>query len=409
MHNKVLVLGEDTRSFLTVIRSLGRAGIDVHVGWCNRNSPAIYSKYIKLFHNIPNPSNTAEDWKDCLKNILVRENYDLIIPCHDEDIIPLQLNKEYFKKIANVYLLNDYSYEITSNKLASYNLAKELGIPVPEQAHISAPVEIKQITSKFQFPLVLKPVSSFTEKDLIHRKDVKKIFTPENLADTLPLMLAEGELLTQENFDGVGAGVEILAKNGEILVAFQHLRVHEPLLGGGSSYRKSVSLTPELIDATRKLIEALNYTGVGMVEYKLNPETDSWVFLEINGRFWGSLPLAVSAGINFPLYLYQLLVEGRTTFQTDYAIGIYCRNLTLDIEWMRENLEADKSNPHIRAYRFWPIINELIKNSFTLKERSDTFVMDDLKPGLFDVLFWGRSKWKGLKKKIRAKLRSVCL
>ncbi len=405
IHKKVLVLGEDTRSFLTVVRSLGRAGIEVHVGWCRRKSPATYSKYIRLIHNIPNPSSSSEDWKGCLKNVLVKENYDLIIPCHDEDIIPLQLNKEYFKEVANIYLLDDYAYKIASSKHASYKLAKQLGIPVPRQMYISPSVGIEQIISKIKFPLVLKPLTSFTEDDLIHRKDVEKIFTLESLEDVLPLMLSDGDLLIQENFDGVGAGVECLAKDGEILVAFQHFRVHEPLLGGGSSYRKSVLLAPELMDATSKLIKALNYTGVGMVEYKLNTETERWVFLEINGRFWGSLPLPVSAGINFPLYLYELLVNGKTKFQTDYPVGIHCRNLTLDIEWMRANLEADKFDPHIRPYQFWSIVIEFVKNIFTLRERSDTFVVDDLKPGLFDILIWSSLKWKGIKKKIKSKLQ----
>ena len=274
---------------------------------------------------------------------------------------------------------------------------------------MSTTIEIEQITSKFQFPLVLKPLSSFIAEDLVHRNDVQKVFTPEDLEGILPSMLSMGDLLIQENFNGVGTGVEVLAKDGIILVAFQHLRIHEPLLGGGSSYRKSVPVAPELMDATSKLMKALNYTGVGMIEYKLNLETGDWIFLEINGRFWGSLPLAVSAGVNFPFYLYQLLVEGRTNFKADYNIGIYCRNLTIDIEWMRANLEADKSNPHIKPYQFWSIIIELINNVFTLKDRSDTFVIDDLKPGFFDILFWSRLKWKGIKKKIRSKLCSMCL
>ena len=43
-------------------------------------------------------------------------------------------------------------------------------------------------------------------------------------------------------------------------------------------------------------LKELNYSGVAMIEYKLNPETGDWVFIEINARFWGSLPLAVAAG-----------------------------------------------------------------------------------------------------------------
>ena len=61
-------------------------------------------------------------------------------------------------------------------------------------------------------------------------------------------------------------------------------------------------------------MRALRYTGVAMVEFKVNAKTGEFVLIEINGRFWGSLPLAVAAGANFPLWLYQMWVENREDF-----------------------------------------------------------------------------------------------
>ena len=95
---------------------------------------------------------------------------------------------------------------------------------------------------------------------------------------------------------------------------FQHERLHEPPEGGGGTYRKSVPLSPELLKATRRLMKELRYTGVAMAEFKVNPRTGGWVLIEINGRFWGSLPLTIAAGADFPRYLYELMVHGRTGF-----------------------------------------------------------------------------------------------
>src|SRR5690606_38589075 len=111
------------------------------------------------------------------------------------------------------------------------------------------------------------------------------------LAVTLTALENWGGALVQENFTGSGVGVELLAYQGEVLVAFQHVRVHEPLEGGGSSYRRSAALHPQLLAASKALMKALDYTGVAMVEFKFNFNTGDWVFIEINGRFWGSLPL----------------------------------------------------------------------------------------------------------------------
>ena len=50
---RVLVLGSDTRSFLAVVRSLGRAGIEVHVAWCPADAPALGSRYVHTVHSLP--------------------------------------------------------------------------------------------------------------------------------------------------------------------------------------------------------------------------------------------------------------------------------------------------------------------------------------------------------------------
>src|SRR5690606_14488164 len=114
---------------------------------------------------------------------------------------------------------------------------------------------------------------------------------------------------------------------------------------GGSSYRRSVELDPEMLDAARRLIRTLNYTGVAMVEFKLNRQTGKWVFIEINGRFWGSLPLAISAGVDFPAYLYRMMTEGLTKFPTHYNIGIHSRSLVDDYHWFAANLRANHADP----------------------------------------------------------------
>src|SRR5581483_2233614 len=120
-----------------------------------------------------------------------------------------------------------------------------------------------------------------------------------------------------------------------------HERVHEPLMGGGSSYRRSVAPDPELVAATERMLRALDYTGVAMVEFKKDKRTGAWIFIEINGRFWGSLPLAVACGADFPFWLAELLVGGRREFPKRYDLGVTCRNTTLDLEWLRDNLRAD--------------------------------------------------------------------
>ena len=40
-------------------------------------------------------------------------------------------------------------------------------------------------------------------------------------------------------------------------------------------------------------------------EFRVDAASDHWILVEINGRFWGSLPLAVASGMDFPLGLIR--------------------------------------------------------------------------------------------------------
>jgi len=106
--------------------------------------------------------------------------------------------------------------------------------------------------------------------------------------------------------------------------------------------------------------------------------------MEINGRLWGSLPLAVASGVDFPLYLYQMLVLGRTAFPQAYRTGLYCRNLVNDLAWLRLNLRSDRADATALRVGLGQVVGELT-NLVLLRERSDTFVLDDPGPGVHQL------------------------
>ena len=85
---KVLVLGSDTRAFLSVMRSLGRAGLTVHVAGCPAESPARHSRYVSVSHQVP-PPGASNQWRAALMSLMETEAFDLVIPCDDLMALPL--------------------------------------------------------------------------------------------------------------------------------------------------------------------------------------------------------------------------------------------------------------------------------------------------------------------------------
>ena len=114
--------------------------------------------------------------------------------------------------------------------------------------------------------------------------------------------------LIQEKISGPGTGLFTLYDKNRHLAIFSHQRVREkPPSGGVSVVCQSVLPDEEMIDSADRLLSAVGFTGVAMVEFKRDVKDGRAKLMEINGRFWGSLQLAIACGIDFPgLYLDYL-------------------------------------------------------------------------------------------------------
>lgn len=188
----------------------------------------------------------------------------------------------------------------------------------------------------------------------------------------------------------------MLASAGEILLAQQHERLHEPLEGGGSSYRRTVPLDPRFTDAVTSLLRALRYTGIAMFEFKGDPTNGEWILVEINGRFWESLPLSLSAGIDFPYALWELLMGGRTQVRNEYRVNVFGRNVKRDLKWLWLNLRADRSDPALATRDLSTVAGEL-SNMVSGREHTDQFTVDDPAPGMVELGELGLSFWDHLR------------
>lgn len=405
---KVLVLGRDNAIFLSVVRSLGRRGLEVHVGWFPEHCATLESRYVTKAHHLP-AATPGGRWLPALVELLTRERFELVIPVSEQAVHPLQRHRRELEGLSRLALLDDEVYAVVFDKARTYALAEGCGLRLPRQLAISSPSDLGRLTSELSFPLVLKPRSSYAPDAPGRRRDVAKAFDRAELERLLPGLLEEcGEILVQENFLGHGTGVEVIADRGDVLFAFQHRRVHEPLHGGGSSYRVSTALDPELLQASERLMRALRYTGVAMIEFKVDPATNAWVFLEINGRFWGSLPLAIASGADFPYWLYELLADGRRDFPQRYRRGVYSRNLVGDLAWMASNLRADRTDPTLSTRPLSAVALELV-HAATLQERIDTLTLDDPRPAVAEVRHYVLRSANKLFDRARARIAALHL
>jgi protein-tyrosine-phosphatase len=131
------------------------------------------------------------------------------------------------------------------------------------------------------------------------------------------------------------------------------------------------------------MLAALSYTGVAMFEFRQNFADGASVLLEVNARFWGSLPLPLSIGMDFPHDLLRLL-SGESVAPRSYRPGIYARNLIADAYATGQRIPktAGSAKKALAAFRE---ILVAVPRMISGRERSDTFVRDDLSPGFTEI------------------------
>ena len=98
-----------------------------------------------------------------------------------------------------------------------------------------------------------------------------------------------------------------LFDRGRLVAEFSHRRLREkPPAGGASVLSESLPVDPRLREFALRMLGPIGWHGVAMMEYKQDRRTGDFVLMEVNGRFWGSLELAVAAGVDFPFLACQL-------------------------------------------------------------------------------------------------------
>lgn len=399
----VLVLGADARMVLPIARSLGRHGLAVHVGWCPRLSPACCSRYVRQIHDIPAYQPDDTEWLSALQKLLDDHRFELVIPATEPTVFALQRHRRDLEQLGRIYLIEDRTFAIAFDKTETGALAASLGIPLPKSSVVEDEADARRQLADAQFPIVVKPASSVSEDDPREKQFVVTFDDRDACQRFVESRLLDGvRLLIQEYCPGVGVGLEFIANDGKILNAFQHQRLHETS-GHGSTYRMSVPADPLAYEATQKLVHALNYTGVGMCEFKVDDETGRWVFLELNARFWGSLPLAVTAGADFPWYLYQMLVHGTREFPDEPKVGVRARDMRSDLRWLWRTLTRSRSHDRwlngqsegfgLNEIPKRRLIGDLIR-LITFRDRFDTFSLDDPRPAIRELCHVGRSVTK---------------
>ena len=332
---RVLVTDGDERPALAVTRSLGRRGIEVLVGAENERSLASSSKYCAGHVTYPSPYRDHHRFCEFLLDLARRGQIDVLIPITDVTTHIAALHKAELEGGVRLPIPDFSAFDFVSDKWTLLKHAQETGIAIPRAHFVRGAEGLGEVLGELRYPVVVKPARSriLTESGWA-RTEVRYAGSETEL---IGLYREAADLgfpsLIQERINGAGVGLFLLFDRGNLVTVFSHRRLREkPPSGGVSTLRESIAVDARLKSQAVELFKALGWHGVAMVEYKLDRRTGEPLLMEVNGRFWGSLQLAIDAGMDFPYLLYRLAMEGCVEAPAAYEIGATNRWLLGDLD-----------------------------------------------------------------------------
>jgi protein-tyrosine-phosphatase/predicted ATP-grasp superfamily ATP-dependent carboligase len=329
MPRPVLVLNAVPHVVVAVARSLDRQGIPVTFAHVDKGKTPP-TRAIRDSVQLPSHRDAPGEFIDTLCRAIEAGGHDMLIPCSDPGLAVVLEHYDRLSSLLHVGCPRPEVVHRVLDKSQTIEAARACGILTP------APCDLPDILAverhrRLRFPIIAKPLSK--EDESKHAFKMRYFATFQDLRDAFLLDPQFGvDNLLQEFCPGDGIGIEVLFHDHQPLTMFQHRRLKElPVSGGGSVTSISEPLDPELAEQAVALLRKLNWEGVAMVEFKCDRAERRSVLMEVNGRYWGSLPLAIGAGIDFPFYEWQLAHGQQPVIPTTYSTGLHYRWLGGDI------------------------------------------------------------------------------
>ena len=302
-----LVVGGDHPG-LGVARSLGRRGIPVFV-LEDQLSVSQWSRYVSRVIRV---KDIREERSTIAAVLEAGRRFGLkdwvLFPTRDEHVAAFSRHR---RDLSQIFRLTTPEWETTKwawDKKLSYELARELGIPVPQTWSVRDSDELQGL---YRFlPLAIKPA---IKEHFFYATGAKawRANTPDQLTHWFKKassQISHEEILIQEIIPGDGTqqySFCAFSINGRVhssLVA-RRLRQHPREFGRAATYVETTEM-PAVEELSQRFLERIDYSGLVEIEFKRDARDGHYKLLDVNARPWGFISLGRAADVDFPHLLF---------------------------------------------------------------------------------------------------------
>jgi predicted ATP-grasp superfamily ATP-dependent carboligase len=370
-----LVLGSNYRG-LGVVRSLGRLGVTVWLVRSDAHRIAERSRYAARVLPWCNGSDEAK-----IAHLLgLAAHHGLerwtLIPTDDETASLLARNHDTLGKRFMVAAPSWETMRFAYDKRLTYQLGGRAGVAQPRTWF---PVDRADVlAADCPLPAILKPAVKPEQNRFTHDKAwlVRDRMQLQEAYDAARALVPAEEIMLQELIPfsaGAQLSVGALAVNGRPVatVTAREVRQHPRDFGHASTFVETIECF-DIVEAARRLIAELGYTGLIEVEFKRDPRDGQPKLLDINARVWGWHTLGKRAGVDFAALQWRLL-HGESVPQVHAHPSVRWVRMATDLPTAAREIIAGRMALGAYLWSLRPPLEHAM------------FASDDPLPGLLDA------------------------
>lgn len=373
----ILLLG-NYRPTLILARKFSQQGYYIISGLEGCDGGAEYSNSVNEIWDHPSIATDQDGFIAAFNEYIKLKNIDLVFPVTEEFVRLFGENNQLDLNKTKLIGVSSELVKKCLDKISMMTLAKECQIPIFPFARVTDHPELIKVANEIGYPLVIRP-----EKSTIRLGNKKALFL-ENEAQLLEQIAVwpkgQSALILQQEAYGRRHNIYFSAKDGEFYSYLQSVILKTDAVDGSGLAVEGVTIDPmeDLHKYSSDLVKALNYTGIGLIQFLVDETTGKVNFLELNSRIVGSHAIPEYAGLE--LGAFQLNLALGNQIENHNIVG----RAGIKYVWTSGDIQGTKIAWLNKSISAWGAIGQVFKAIFAAI-RADThmvFSVKDLKPGL---------------------------
>jgi predicted ATP-grasp superfamily ATP-dependent carboligase len=323
---KVLVTDAVSRNALAAVRALGYAGYEVWAAGTSFLDQAFHSRYCRHRVVYPDPAKDYEKFVDFMLDFLGKKPFDVLLPFSDYETIFVTRYREELPSYVHVPAPDYQAVERALSKPDVLQLAKEVGIDTPLTYLPRSCAGLEEISNMVSYPCVIKPKRGACAKGVRYAQSAEQLMTRywENSLKS-DRVFDHDFPMVQEYIPGMIHDVCLLFNHGEPIAGLTTKRVKMYPVTGGRGILNETTDEPHLMEKAIALLKKLEWHGPGQVEFKVDSRDGTARLMEVNGRFWGTLDVAIQAGLDIPSMACRIAMGEKVPPVFKYEVGLQYR------------------------------------------------------------------------------------